>query len=169
MSKKPGKPPFTPTDEQRNIVELHAAFGTPQPDICALIKNPATGRPIDLKTLRLRFREELDQGEVRANAKVAQSLFRMAVGANATFDAKGNQLRDEQKPDKGAAIFWLKSRAGWREAPTQHNHTGAIGTYDLAKLSDDELERVEGILAKASAAGSAHTGGDQGGEGEAEG
>lgn len=42
-------------------------------------------------------------------------------------------------------------------------HSGNIGTYDLSKLSDDELDRLENILGPLAFAG-----GDQGGEGEAE-
>lgn len=44
-------------------------------------------------------------------------------------------------------------------AAQKHQHTGAIGTYDLAKLSDDELDRLEAILGPLADAG-----GDQGGE-----
>lgn len=40
-------------------------------------------------------------------------------------------------------------------------HSGNIGTYDLSKLSDDELDRLENILGPLAIAG-----GDQGGEGE---
>lgn len=41
-------------------------------------------------------------------------------------------------------------------------HRGAIGTYDLTKVSDEELDRLEAILGPLALAG-----GDQGGEGEA--
>lgn len=44
----------------------------------------------------------------------------------------------------------------------RHKHSGAIGTYDLTKLSDDELARLESILGRL-----ANDGGDPGGEGEA--
>lgn len=42
----------------------------------------------------------------------------------------------------------------------RHKHSGAIGTYDLSKLTDDELTRLEQILGPL-----AHAGGDPGGEG----
>lgn len=41
-----------------------------------------------------------------------------------------------------------------------HKHSGAIGTYDLTKLSDDQLDHLEQILGPL-----AHLGGDSGGEG----
>ena len=56
---------------------------------------------IDPKTLRKYYREELDTGHVKANAKVAESLFRKATS--------------DHRQSVTAAIFWLKTRAGWKE------------------------------------------------------
>jgi hypothetical protein len=42
-------------------------------------------------------------------------------------------------------------------------HSGAVGAYDLSKMSDDDLDRLEAILGPLALAG-----GDTGGEGEAE-
>lgn len=44
----------------------------------------------------------------------------------------------------------------------RHKHSGAIGTYDLTTLTDEQLTALESILGPL-----AHVGGDQGGEGEA--
>lgn len=41
----------------------------------------------------------------------------------------------------------------------KHKHSGTIGTYDLSRLSDDELDRLEAILGPLADAG-----GDQSGE-----
>ena len=41
-----------------------------------------------------------------------------------------------------AQIFWLKTRARWKEAPTELRHSGSSGTCDLNELSDDQLERI---------------------------
>ncbi len=68
---------------------------------------------------------KLDMGEAKANAQVAGFLFNAARNGNVT-----------------AQIFWLKTRARWREAPTELRHTGAIGSYDLKDMSDEELERL---------------------------
>lgn len=43
----------------------------------------------------------------------------------------------------------------------KHKHSGAIGTYDLKNLSDDDLDRLEQILGPLADAG-----GDPGGTGE---
>jgi hypothetical protein len=53
------------------------------------------------KTLRKHFRDELDTGHIKASAKVAGNLYRIATGSGCEAVA--------------AAIFWLKVRAGWRE------------------------------------------------------
>lgn len=95
---KPGKPPFEPTPEQRKLVERLVAFGIPEPDICSFIPSPTTGKAIDPKTLRKHFRVELDSGLMKANVKVANMLFNQAMQGKTA-----------------AIIFWLKSRARWRE------------------------------------------------------
>src|SRR4051794_36590896 len=53
------------------------------------------------KTLRKHFRDELDTGNIKASAKVADNRYRIATG-------RGREAVT-------AAIFWLKVRAGWRE------------------------------------------------------
>lgn len=87
-------PPFKPTDEQKTVVGIMAACGFPQDQIAARIG-------IDAKTLRKAFRKELDAGTEAANAIVAQSLFKKATGSG--------------QGAVTAAIFWLKTRAGWKE------------------------------------------------------
>jgi hypothetical protein len=37
-----------------------------------------------------------------------------------------------------AAIFWMKTRGGWRETPQEHK----VAVTDVAQLSDQELERL---------------------------
>jgi hypothetical protein len=96
--RRTGYHPFVPTQEQRHHVETLAGYGIPHEEICRLVINERTGRPIDDKTLRRHFRAELDSGYVKANAKVVQSLYAQAVAGNVT-----------------AAIWWTKARMGWAE------------------------------------------------------
>ncbi len=56
---------------------------------------------VDEKTLRKHYREELDRGIYKANAKVGANLFKIATGTG--------------REAVTAAIFWLKTRAGWSE------------------------------------------------------
>ena len=83
--------PHEPSKESRQLVQLHATIGTPQAVISDILG-------IDNKTLTKYYREELDQALARANASVGGALFNKAT-----------------KGDTTAMIFWMKTRAGWRE------------------------------------------------------
>src|SRR3982074_3103879 len=107
-----------PDPSQRLQVEAMAAYGIPETDVARTVG-------IDPKTLRKCYREELDLGTTKANAQVAGFLFNAAKNGNVT-----------------AQIFWLKTRARWKEAPAEFKHSGAVGTYDANQLSDAELERI---------------------------
>jgi hypothetical protein len=107
-----------PDPAQRRQVEAMAAYGIPEEDISRVVA-------IDPKTLRKHYRDELDLGQTKANAQVAGFLFNSARNGNVT-----------------AQIFWLKTRASWKETPYEHRHTGAFGTVDMTSLSDEALERI---------------------------
>jgi hypothetical protein len=92
-----------------------AAYGIPEADISRVVH-------VDPKTLRKHYREELDLGESKANAQVAGFLFSAAKNGNVT-----------------AQIFWLKTRARWRETPMELRHSGSIARKDLSEVSDEEL------------------------------
>jgi hypothetical protein len=113
-----GRRAHQPDPSQRRQVEAMAAYGIPEVDIARVLS-------VDAKTLRKHYREELDLGETKANAQVAGFLFSAAKNGNVT-----------------AQIFWLKTRARWREVPTEFRHTGVLGTCDLNELSDAQLERI---------------------------
>jgi hypothetical protein len=100
---KRGRPPHRPTDKQRATVKAMSAYGTPQDQIARVLD-------IDSTTLRLHYRDELDLGVIEANAKVAETLFNQAV-------RDGNTT---------AAIWWTKSRMGWKERQA-HEHSGPDG------------------------------------------
>jgi hypothetical protein len=110
-----GRRAHKPDPSQRRQVEAMAAYGIPEPDIARV-----TG--VDPKTLRKHYREELDLGEAKANAQVAGFLFSAAKNGNVT-----------------AQIFWLKTRAKWRETPVELKHSGSIATKDLSQVSDEDL------------------------------
>ena len=87
MSRKP----FIVNDAMREKVRYLAGVGVPQDDIAKIIGCAP-------KTLRKRFRDELDRGVAEANATMAGYLFAAAKAGNIA-----------------AIIFWLKTRARWRE------------------------------------------------------
>jgi hypothetical protein len=113
-----GRRAHVPDPAQRRQVEAMAAYGIPETDIARVLN-------IDPKTLRKHYREELDLGETKANAQVAGFLFNAAKNGNVT-----------------AQIFWLKTRARWRETPTELRHSGSIGRKDLCEYSDEELMAI---------------------------
>ena len=99
-----------------------SGYGVPEQAIARVVG-------LDPKTLRKHYREELDTGQIKATAKVAESLFRKAT-------SDGSQ-------SVTAAIFWLKTRGGWRETP--QNHQVEVGFRTAAEFSDEELMRIVGI------------------------
>jgi hypothetical protein len=125
-----GRKAHRPDPTSRRQVEAMAGYGVPELAIARIIA-------IDAKTLRKHYQEELDTGQIKATAKVAESLFRKAT-------SDGSQ-------SVTAAIFWLKTRGGWRETP--QNHEVELGVRNLSEISDAELERMIGTLQVAIADG----------------
>jgi hypothetical protein len=89
-----GRRAHHPDPVQRRQVEALAAYGVPEENIARVMA-------IDPKTLRRHYRDELDTGQIKATAKVAEFLFRKAT-------TDGPQAVT-------AAIFWMKTRGGWKE------------------------------------------------------
>lgn len=112
-----------PTEKDRQYVRSMSAYGVPQADI-------ATVLGITRQTLAVHYREELDRATTEANAKVAQTLFAQAT--------------DKDNPRSvTAAIFWLKTRAGWRETSV-HEITGADG----GPVQVDHVQKLRDFLKK---------------------
>src|SRR5205085_6386008 len=110
-----GRRSHKPDAASRRQVEAMAAYGIPEIDIARVVG-------VDPKTLRKHYRDELDMGETKANAQVAGFLFNSARSGNVS-----------------AQIFWLKTRARWRETPVELKHSGAIARRDMSELTDEEL------------------------------
>src|ERR1700694_1367515 len=113
-----GRRAHRPDPSQRRQVEALAAYGIPEADISGVVG-------IDPKTLRKHYRDELDLGETKANAQVAGFLFNAAKNGNVT-----------------AQIFWLKTRAKWRETPFELKHSGGIGRGKASGTVDEGLVGV---------------------------
>src|SRR5205814_10110033 len=84
--------PFVVNETVRDKVRHLAGVGVRQDDIARIIGCAP-------KTLRKRCRDDLDRGVAEASAMVSGSLFAAAKGGNVV-----------------AQIFWLKTRAQWRES-----------------------------------------------------
>lgn len=97
-----GRPPFEPTEAQRENVANMVACGITQEQIALFLD-------IDTKTLGKHFRREIDTAATVANAKVGKSLFVKATSG-----------------DVGAMVWWTKTRMGWKEKQ-EIAHTDAEG------------------------------------------
>lgn len=91
-----------PTDESRKLVRSLSAVGIRYVDIAQKLE-------ISDDTLVKHYKKELEDGRIDANASIGQTLFQQAKDGNTS-----------------AAIFWLKTRAGWKETQA-HEITGADG------------------------------------------
>jgi len=120
-----GRPEFKVTAEGRRTVEALASFGVPEKSIAIVLG-------CDEKTLRKHFPEELATAHIKANAKVAETLFKKATNGDTT-----------------AMIFWLKCRAHWKEKhEVEHSGEVAFGTTLGIERFQSELAR---IVARAAA------------------
>ena len=107
-----GRPAHEPTQEQKDTAKRLSALGVPHEDIAKRLK-------ISADTLVKYYHEELDEGRIDANAVIAGTLFQQAK--------KGNTA---------AAIFWLKTRARWKE--TQVNEVSGLNGGDIRIAWADE-------------------------------
>ena len=112
--------PFVVTSAQRDKVRHLAGLCVPQDDIARIVGCAP-------KTLRKRFRDDLDRGTAEANAIVSGSLFAAAKDGSVA-----------------AQIFWLKTRAGWRESGAQNdpapNRDVAAGSTVVLLLPDNSRD-----------------------------
>lgn len=99
---KMGRPPYEPTEEGRKLARTLSAVGIPFEDIAAKLE-------ISSDTLVKYYKADLDAGRIDANAAIGQTLFQQAKNGNTA-----------------AAIFWLKTRARWKETHTLE-HSGPDG------------------------------------------
>ena len=103
---------------QRKQVEALAGYGFVEADI-------ATVMALKLEDLRLHYPGELAASHIKANAKVAENLFRKATG--------------EGRESVIAAIFWLKTRARWTET-SAHELSGKDGQPIRIEISAADAE-----------------------------
>jgi len=138
---KAGRPPYVPTKHARHQVEQFVGMGMTREQICKVMS-------ININTLYKYFSNELETADARRNFDVARNLYHMAVDP-------------DHKSSATAAIFWLKSRAGWRDT-VRSEITGADGKpiqiesssrdiVDSRSLSPDQRDALREILQQAMA------------------
>ena len=91
-----------PTEETRKLVRSLSAVGIKYVDIASKLE-------ISDDTLVKHYKKDLEDGRTDANASIGQTLFQQAKNGNTA-----------------AAIFWLKTRANWKETNAVE-HSGEVG------------------------------------------
>jgi hypothetical protein len=102
--KKRGRPPFQPTEEERQQVTRMAVAGITHEQIALCVRNG-----IDADTLKKHFKQELATSKIKAIANLAGNLYQRAMAGDTT-----------------SSIFYLKTQGGWKET-TRNEVTGADG------------------------------------------
>lgn len=132
-----GRPPYTATDKERKQISMMVGLGLTQTQIGSIMG-------VSQDTLDRHHREDLDNGVAKANMQVANNLFTIATSSGQGAVA--------------AAIFWMKTRAKWRET-THMEHTGADGgpikteaRIDVSQMTEAERVALASAIGKAGAA-----------------
>lgn len=82
---------YEPNEEHRRLIEQMTAVGVVQEQVAAVLG-------VSIDTIQRHYKEELLTAVSKANAKIAGTLYNKAM-----------------RGDTVCMIFWLKTRAGWRE------------------------------------------------------
>tara|TARA_R110000772_G_scaffold191957_1_gene302942 strand:- start:201 stop:587 length:387 start_codon:yes stop_codon:yes gene_type:complete len=101
-----------PTDKSRAEVEALASFGTPQEDIAAFL---GVSKP----TLAKHYKDTLKIASIKASGDVGSFLYHLASGRALKDGATHGEC-------SRAAMFWAKTRMGWRETD-RHEFIGDGG------------------------------------------
>lgn len=97
---------YIPSALTRRMVKILVACGIPHDVICTILQ-------ITKQTLYAHYRVEIDTGAHEINARIAHRLYSIA-------------LHGQGKEAIVAMMFWLKTRAGWRDS-VNVQHTGLDG------------------------------------------
>ena len=108
--KKPVHNKHKPTAETKAAVASLCSYGITREEICNYIG-------VSDKTLNVHYKEILATAHIKATAAVARRLYKKAV----------------EEGDNVCMIFWLKTRAKWRET-------------DSKELLEDNIEIKEKLL-----------------------
>ena len=139
-------PDFFATEEERRFVRTMAGYGIAREDIARAIRGG-----LHQSELEAHFADALHEGQIEANANVAESLFNQAVGKTKIVE-DGKIVETGTAPVASAAIFWLKTH-GWPRSKGDGGGDISIGqagrSFDPARLTTRELLRLEALLEKA--------------------
>ena len=142
---------FRPTENQRAMVEKFAGYDMKFKEICQLVINPATGKPIDAATLRRCFHDELARGGPLMKATLAGKIFETAYGHPAEFDESGQPVRAEAAPNPRLLEYLGQSKLNWKKTVVVENNdvspeaANALG-QEIKQMFAEALEKSQQIM-----------------------
>jgi len=122
--KRGGSKPWQPTAKQRASITKMSSLGVPVDDIADAIG-------VSDDTLRKHCMPDLKRGRLEANMAVAQSLFERAT--------------DPEAPP-ASAIWWSKSRMGWKETTTVENVGEGGGPIQYLAARENLVESIQTLI-----------------------
>jgi hypothetical protein len=135
-----GRKTFVPTPEQRRQVKILVGLGIPQEEICLLVINPQTGKPLDQKSLRKHFKREIAIGATELHARVSHFIVASILGM---APPAGTVAIDNQHVRGSLAIFFARTRMGWN---SHKEHVGGPIEYQEVKdVRQRFLDRIARI------------------------
>ena len=127
----PAPSKFEPTEEQRRVVRLMVSSGIPEDEICRVIG--ASG--IDAKTFLETFHDEIADGTGEANRKITNRILQIACQS------------EDLKAAATAAIWWTKTRMGWKDSSDPMSDIGwrIVTAREELGITQDELATRLGV------------------------
>jgi hypothetical protein len=114
--------PHQPDEKSRKQVSMMSGLGLTHDQIALVLS-------VSDETLRKHYKKELATGAAKTTALVGQNLFNIATGSG--------------QGAVTAAIFWMKTRAGWREVNRTEitgPDNGAVKVETTTKLDTRALD-----------------------------
>jgi hypothetical protein len=133
MTGRVGRPRWAPTAADREKIQAMAAFGIPEEKIAIIFR-------ISPKTLRRHCYDELGTGAAIANFEVGRFLHNAATGKETYTKEDGTVgIRNIgiTSATVTAAIFWMKTRAHWKEMML-HSGNGPEGALPIVLYESDK-------------------------------
>jgi hypothetical protein len=115
--------PYKPDEKSSKQITLMAGIGLTHDQIAKVMG-------ISDETLRRHYKKELATAKTMLNTQVANNLFRIATSS--------------EKGAVAAAIFWMKTRAGWKETIDLSNEDGSLKPEPVQVAVMNALNKVHG-------------------------
>jgi len=140
-----GRKMFVPSPEQRNIVRNLVGLGIPQKQICRLVINRQTQKPLDHQTLRKHFAHEIAIGTDELHALIGKFMLATIL---ATPPPAGTVAIKDDRARAQLMMFFARTRLGWT-APVVNRPEGHVSRpieypnmEKLRQRLSDKIDRV---------------------------